>query len=168
MSQYQPVSYSLKHDYVYDIRLSFCRTGQVGDAQVKRLRSCRCSSWWCWQAVSVSDSAELWPIVSRQTADDARCWLSACSRTPSRPSVSVQTPAYIDHTRIMNTTSIRTPRRKVSFASPLSLQFTPQLTRHDNPIQTYIPSHLFHFHPLAGFCLKSMTDGWINLSHIIV
>jgi len=37
---------------------------------------------------------------------------------------------------------------------------------HDKPIPTHIPSYLFHFHLLAGFCLKSL-DRQTGLSHII-
>ena len=52
----------------------------------------------------------------------------------------------------------RIARRKAYFTSPLSLHLTPPTNSHDNPIPDLhsIVVYLFHFHSLAGFCLKAI------------
>jgi len=66
-----------------------------------------------------------------------------------------------------NNERIRLPHQKTCFCIYL-FPFTRTPNQpHDNPIPTHIPWYLFHFHPLAGFCLKSM-DRQTDLSRIIV
>ena len=55
------------------------------------------------------------------------------------------------------TREARDPRRKASFCvSPFPFPSHPQTNHYDNPIPIHIPSYLFHFYPLAGFCLNLM------------